>query len=272
MAIQVNGTTVIDNSRNLTNVGGLKTIGGTGIIGSGDIAVGQTIPAFDPSATPNWSRTSSGTWTKPTLASGVWVVIHLVGGGGAGAGSTWNSGGNGGNALVVGAIASTLPSSIAFTLGAGGAGTGGDNADGGGSSSFTVSGRTFTAAGALGNETSSSNYSALTNPLQPSGVYLMVNSGQSPFLYDGSGCSGGATTKNGTNYTPQNAEFGGGAGAGLPFSARPQGGGTAGTSSFAGNGGTFGNNGQSGGGGGGGFSDGDGGDGGAGIVKIWYIS
>jgi len=40
MAIQVNGTTVIDNSRNLSNVGGLKTVGGTAILGSGDIAVG----------------------------------------------------------------------------------------------------------------------------------------------------------------------------------------------------------------------------------------
>jgi hypothetical protein len=40
MAIQVGGTTVIDNSRNLSNVGGLKTVGGTSILGSGDIATG----------------------------------------------------------------------------------------------------------------------------------------------------------------------------------------------------------------------------------------
>lgn len=40
MAIQVNGTTVIDDSRNLSNVGGLKTVGGTSILGSGDIATG----------------------------------------------------------------------------------------------------------------------------------------------------------------------------------------------------------------------------------------
>lgn len=42
MAIQVGGTTVIDNSRNLTNVGGLKTVGGTSILGSGDISVGAS--------------------------------------------------------------------------------------------------------------------------------------------------------------------------------------------------------------------------------------
>lgn len=43
MAIQVNGTTVIDNSRNLTNVGGLKTIGGNSILGSGDITISSGI-------------------------------------------------------------------------------------------------------------------------------------------------------------------------------------------------------------------------------------
>ena len=42
MAIKVNGTTVIDDSRNLSNVGGLKTVGGTSIIGSGNIAVGSS--------------------------------------------------------------------------------------------------------------------------------------------------------------------------------------------------------------------------------------
>ena len=40
MAIQVNGTTVIDNSRNLTNVSGLKTVGGQSILGSGNIDAG----------------------------------------------------------------------------------------------------------------------------------------------------------------------------------------------------------------------------------------
>jgi hypothetical protein len=42
MAIQVSGTTVIDDSRNLLNVIGLKTVGGTAILGSGDIAVGAS--------------------------------------------------------------------------------------------------------------------------------------------------------------------------------------------------------------------------------------
>lgn len=38
MAIKIGGTTVIDDSRNLVNVGGLKTIGGQSILGVGDIA------------------------------------------------------------------------------------------------------------------------------------------------------------------------------------------------------------------------------------------
>lgn len=40
MAIQVGGTTVISNNRELSSVNGLKTVGGTSILGSGDIAVG----------------------------------------------------------------------------------------------------------------------------------------------------------------------------------------------------------------------------------------
>tara|TARA_R110002126_G_scaffold108063_1_gene243816 strand:+ start:31 stop:399 length:369 start_codon:yes stop_codon:yes gene_type:complete len=45
MAIQVSGTTVIDDSRNLVNVIGLKTINSTSILGSGDIAAGASTTA-----------------------------------------------------------------------------------------------------------------------------------------------------------------------------------------------------------------------------------
>ena len=47
MAIQVSGTEVISNSRVLSNVTGLKTVGGTAILGSGDIAVGGSTTADD---------------------------------------------------------------------------------------------------------------------------------------------------------------------------------------------------------------------------------
>lgn len=47
MAIQVSGTTVINNSRKLQNVTGLKTINGTSILGSGDIDVSQSFTFGD---------------------------------------------------------------------------------------------------------------------------------------------------------------------------------------------------------------------------------
>jgi len=73
MAIQVGGTTVIDNTPNLVNVGGLKTINGTSILGSGNISAGASTtngavgtygffgPAalgYWPTAFPNGSTTS----------------------------------------------------------------------------------------------------------------------------------------------------------------------------------------------------------------------
>jgi hypothetical protein len=42
MAIKVNGTTVIDDSRVLSNVTGLKTINSTSILGSGNISAGSS--------------------------------------------------------------------------------------------------------------------------------------------------------------------------------------------------------------------------------------
>jgi len=43
MAIKVNGTTVIDDSRNISNIaGGFKTINSTSILGSGDISAGSS--------------------------------------------------------------------------------------------------------------------------------------------------------------------------------------------------------------------------------------
>jgi len=43
MAIKVNGTTVIDDSRNISNIaGGFKTINSTSILGSGNISAGAS--------------------------------------------------------------------------------------------------------------------------------------------------------------------------------------------------------------------------------------
>lgn len=42
MAIKISNTTVIDDSRQLTNITNLKTVGGQSILGTGDIATGGT--------------------------------------------------------------------------------------------------------------------------------------------------------------------------------------------------------------------------------------
>jgi len=58
MAIQVGGTTVVSNNRELTSVNGLKTIGGTSILGSGDIAAGGGTEVVDVTAS-GWVNASN---------------------------------------------------------------------------------------------------------------------------------------------------------------------------------------------------------------------
>ena len=76
MAIQVGGTTVIDDSRDLQNVGGLKTVGGTSILGSGNIAVGDST-TYDAVGTyaycywnTNWEEARAG-----NTASGSYIKL-----------------------------------------------------------------------------------------------------------------------------------------------------------------------------------------------------
>ena len=64
MAIQVGGTTVIDNSRTLQNVGGLKTVNGTSILGSGNISAGASTTYGD-----------VGTYVGGYVNSGVSVFV-----------------------------------------------------------------------------------------------------------------------------------------------------------------------------------------------------
>lgn len=65
MAIKVNNVTVIDDSRTLVNITGIKTIGGKSILGTGDIpiiasaAVGDTAPA-SPGSGAFWWDSASG--------------------------------------------------------------------------------------------------------------------------------------------------------------------------------------------------------------------
>ena len=100
MAIKVGGTTVIDDSRNFTNIaGGFKTVNGTSVVGSGDISVGAST-TFKAVGTYVFAvRTSSGSQnagggtfagtalspgnangnTSATLGSGTWRLMGAIG-------------------------------------------------------------------------------------------------------------------------------------------------------------------------------------------------
>jgi len=94
MAIKVNGTTVIDDSRNLQNVQGIKTINNTSILGSGNISAGASTtvgavgtygflqypspqgPGYTLAASgtyPRWVNANGGTWTA-SYPSGTWQL------------------------------------------------------------------------------------------------------------------------------------------------------------------------------------------------------
>ena len=77
MAIQVNGTTVIDDSRNLSNVGGLKTINGSSIIGSGDITAGGTSPfSYTSVVTGTYGRYDFNSVTIPSGATVATIMVR----------------------------------------------------------------------------------------------------------------------------------------------------------------------------------------------------
>tara|TARA_R110002153_G_scaffold208759_1_gene361307 strand:- start:237 stop:659 length:423 start_codon:yes stop_codon:yes gene_type:complete len=77
MAIQVNGTTVIDNSRVLSNVTGLKTINSTSILGSGDIAAGAST-TFGAVGTYVWAgRAGSTNGQTPFVNSSTYAGTTL---------------------------------------------------------------------------------------------------------------------------------------------------------------------------------------------------
>lgn len=286
MAIQVGGTTVIDNSRNLQNVQGIKTIGGNSILGSGDIAVGGSAPSWSPTLTPDVTYTSSSTWTKPaSVGSDDWVVFYMVGGGGAGSTGSWATGGNGASATIFSAKGSSLPSSITFTIGSGAAG--GVTTEGaakGGDTTATINSRIYRALGGSGASGNSSNYTSQMNTvIQPNGSFTVPFDGTSPNDYDGAATKGGQGSKGGSGTTycsadrfiEANAILGAAGGCGAVISSTVANGGV---STYAGNGGqanntsVAGNTGSVPGGGGGGSQNNSyAGAGGSGSVRIYYV-
>lgn len=83
MAIQVSGTTVIGNDRALSSVNGLKTVGGTSILGSGDIATGGSSVLFDSNnwANANLASNNGNLQSFSGGTNGRWILAQAVTGG-----------------------------------------------------------------------------------------------------------------------------------------------------------------------------------------------
>lgn len=285
MAIKVNGTTVIDDSRNVSNVG---TVSATSFSGSGanltNLPQGAPFaPAnFDPGGTPDVTLTSSGTWTKPaSVTAGTWITIYAVGGGGGRkpVDSTWGNSGGGAAAVVVAIVPDNI-SSISFVIGAGASG---GSATDGGDTTFTIYGVDYTATGGHSGISGGNGDHTEDYGIEPNGYYSVPSNGKSAAysLADtqcGNGSYSALNEPSGGGYYNPNPVFGAGGGAGGFSGPNPNPGGV---STFAGNGGAgqpstgSATNGIAPGGGGGGASNNGSlstypGNGATGSVRIWY--
>jgi len=151
MAIKVNGTTVINDSRALSNIASVDatTAAAIGAAGVG----GGSAPEPPDWASPTTTLTSSQTWTKPgSIGNDDWVVFYAIGGGAAWANVSYKNGGSGGSAAVFAIKGSAIPSTVAIVVGAGGSGgsvDGGDTTMTFGSTVFVASGGVITGGGSL---------------------------------------------------------------------------------------------------------------------------
>jgi hypothetical protein len=211
---------------------------------------------------------ASGTWTKP---SGItWVFIEAIGGGGGGAGAVFagaaaGGGGGGGYASRL-MLASSLGATETVTIGAGGAGGLSNSGSNGGNSTFGSHVTGPFGLGALGNSTVVQALAGTGN----SGFTITVSTNsQQTYYYSTAGLGGvGASSVTGRG---GNTLYGG-AGGGGTTNASPAG--LGGVSQFGGNGGAgnFSGTGTAGsqpGGGGGGSGTSTGGAGGAGRVRVY---
>ena len=89
MAIKVGGTTVIDDSRNLSNIaGGLKTINNNSLLGTGDVTISSTDQLAETYAYR--AGRTSGLTHYPGFNNGKYIAF--VSGQSGGAGGSFSSG------------------------------------------------------------------------------------------------------------------------------------------------------------------------------------
>lgn len=232
------------------------------------LRVAQSIAA-NSSATNYQVFTASGTWTKPAgLSADAIVVVHLwAGGGGGGKGDSDAdnaAGGGGGGFVQAQFLASTLASTVAVSVGAGGAGQTSDGLSGsdGGNSSFSTA-LIYGGTGGRGGASSGNRDGAKGGGWSSARI-------------------GGGDLDDGTDVQTYPDQFGGGAGNGAGILSTVGGfwGGGGGastiggvtTSVFAGAGGASRVDGTAPAGGGGGSTrTGNGGNGARGEVRVWTI-
>mgnify|MGYP001027065054 CR=1 FL=1 len=305
MAIKVGGTTVVDDTRQLTNIssidattvsalnsagivsdivaditpqlGGNLDLNSNNITGTGDVNITGSVTATSFSGdgssltgvggtTDFQEFTSSGTWTKP---SGVtFVLVEMCGGGGGGGNETTAgsaAGGAGGEGYQVLFSASALGSTETVTIAAGGAGT----PDGSTATASTGGDSTFgsllTARGGRGGN----DYTNANVNSRAQTSSVIEGSGGGNAVRAIAHFSAGPSAYNGGYSTV----FGGGGGGGSDNTAASSPGvsevhGDGGAASIAS--GVKASNGEyPGGGGGGSGNDGGGGDGADGRVRVW---
>jgi len=142
MALQISGTTVVNNSRELQNIASLDSTTTSTIAA----AAGGGTKMITEQKTLN----TSGTFTAPYTGD---YRFFLFGGGGGGwssnTGGSLTMRGGGGGAMVVFDTSLTANTSFSFTIGAGGDTPSGTDKNGvaGSASSCTINGTTLTAGG-----------------------------------------------------------------------------------------------------------------------------
>jgi hypothetical protein len=263
MAIQVSGTSVINDSRQLQNIASVDSTTAASITAAG-VGGGPDLYVVPTWGSPQANYTSSTTWSKPgSVGDNSWVTFYLVGGGGSGYnwGANFSQGGHGAAAYIVCILGSKITASVTITVGAGGAASAqGSAGNAGADTTISMGGDTYTASGGLAG---SGQQTAAT--FTAFGGYRLAEQSGFPNAIPLPSDVDGGHSKYSSGATSVGSVFGGAGGGGWYYGqAFP------GTSTYGGNGGAYNAAGSVPGGGGGGGLSGGSNAGGGGSVRIYY--